>query len=241
MLEIPPLGKQRARALRRGFSDGTAALAVAGAVSSPLSGPLLVTAALMAALTWKVDDLASGAPRSDWDQTADIERRHLPVDLFPSDGRGAQAVAELASILLSADANIFAARVALERAQGAALNGADEIAVARQREALVIFRMCADSLRGGSSTLTVLARDTPRRVRALPLAGVPRTLDAFPLPAVRFFRDVGMGSRDSTLLAAALRRRPFLLGSTRRHFLQSEARMRAFADFLTHWTNDSEQ
>lgn len=135
MPHIPKDGKRRARRLSRGFGAGAAALTVAGAAPTSLSGPFLVMAALMGSLTWKAEDIAKDPPRADWDQATGVSFHSVRLDLFPL---GPERAATRA--LVQIDAYMPAGLAAFERAQGASLAGEIEAEGARLQEAFASSR-----------------------------------------------------------------------------------------------------
>jgi hypothetical protein len=104
--------------LRRASSAGAVALTVSGSTPSPLSGPLLVMAALMGALSWRAADLAKDPPRADWADPTVASPRVLRLERLRSLEPRLAATGEL---LIEVETTMAAGVVGLERAQGAEL------------------------------------------------------------------------------------------------------------------------
>lgn len=143
MFQVPGDGKRKARRLRRAFSAGAVALTVSGSTPSPLSGPLLVMAALMGALGWKAADLAKDPPRADWAEPTVASQRVLRLERLRSLEPELAATVES---LTEVEATMGAGLVGLERAQGAELAARPEVAIERYEEAMSFLNECAHSL-----------------------------------------------------------------------------------------------
>lgn len=238
-MQWPPRdGKRSARKLSRSFGSSAAALGVAGAVPSPLSGPVLLMAALMGALGWTADALAKDPPRDDWRVATSVESRELRFDLLPI---GAEGIRRICEVLDEADTCLRAGLVAFERAQGAQLaQGVIGSTALRDRlsESTAFFAQARVALRDGSLYIELEFSGTPAPSR---VRRVPDSLRDYPDESLAFIRDVGMDTSEIGNLAHLHRRGSFIRFNVDSRLRATAEEMRSFSEVLREWPPEPTQ
>jgi hypothetical protein len=240
MQHLPNEVKRRARELRRSFGGGAAALGVAASIPSPLGGPFLVMASLMAALTWKANEIAEDPPRSDWYRPTHVRARRLRWP--PSLGVAGEAEMDaLVHDLLQIDACMSAGLRAYERALGAeqTLPPGDAMRAARATEAAEIFSRCAYALTKGGTHLRIAATFIPGEVRDQLVWRAPSRLRDYPPGATSFFFAVGMSEDDGFQLARFRHLEAPSSGPPTKTLSTTATHMSEFAGALGAWTGRS--
>jgi hypothetical protein len=220
---VPRDGKQRARQLSRRFGACTVALTVSGSTPSPMSGPLLVMAALIGALSWKANDIAKDPPRDDWWEPTVPAPRTLRLDLFPL---FAYDTVDLIESLVGIEADMAAGVVALERAQGATNHGETPAAAARIDESMFFFSECAVAMPRAAVLLEELAHVGSHHSR-IQVGWRP-----YPREGLAFARAVGLTDEE---IRPFIRQRLAVVDFFDRLFATAQE-MREFASFLSAWS-----
>jgi hypothetical protein len=236
VVDVSPDTKLKAKKLNKGLGGGTVTLAVGGAIPNPLSIPLGIAAAVMAAAAWAAGELADDPPREDWDTPLDVQPRRLNLEAIPPNVRdipAAQALEKLIEQLFDIDAYMTGGVRAIERAQGAAAANEASTASRRKEEADRAFHECARALMGGSDAITEYLAADRSQIPTPPLvARVPRSLAELPAPIPDALGQADIEATDARKFAAAVRRRRVLIGSPDRYLRRAASDMVYLAQSL---------